>query len=168
MGSRLVMLYIQTPLQVIVFAVVLAVVLAVASLLPKRLALSGLLLVIAAPWIVEQHRPGWTAYWNDLKPALSELRDSDLATLALEDGGYFAGHVVAAGNPLNPSVRSLLPGQVAALAEAERPRYLAILVTPGSEAAAGWRERYSATLTQWGYNSRVETKFGGIYQRIFR
>ena len=58
--------------------------------------------------------------------------------------------------------------QVAALAEADRPRYLAILVTPGSEAAAGWRERYSATLTQWGYNSRVETKFGGIYERIFR
>src|ERR1051326_44393 len=93
----------------------------------------AILMAVGCPLLVESHRAQWTTYWDSLKPALAQIRNSGLAELALEDGGYFAGHMVAAGNPVNPSVRSLLPNEIEALTEDQRPRYLAVLVTPGSE-----------------------------------
>jgi len=163
-ASRWLMLCTQIPLQVLALAIVLSI----ATLLPKRLSVLPLLLAIASPLLVEYHRSEWTTYWDDLKPALQEARSSGLAGLALEDGGYFAGHVVAAGNPVNPSVQAFLADQMETLAEAQRPRYLAVLVTPGSGAATTWRERYAATLSRWGYHTHMETKFGGLYERNFR
>jgi hypothetical protein len=118
-------------------------------------------LVIGAPWLVEWNRAGWTAYWDDLKPALARVRGKGLAVLALEDGGYFAGHVVAAGNPVDPAVRALLPDEVAAAA----PPNLAVLVTPGSEAAGMWKSRYNKQIQGWGYRLIVETKSGALFEK---
>jgi hypothetical protein len=120
------------------------------------------------PAVVETNRATWTTYWNDLKPELTAARPGGLAVLALEDGGYFAGHVVAAGNPVDPSVRSLLLEDVDALPADRRPRYLAVLVTPGSEAAADWNTRYAARLEQWGYRPAQQTKYGGLFQKDSR
>jgi len=178
LASRLLMFYMKLPVEPIVIAAVviltLGVSLALNYLIPSRdrkgaIALAASLCLIAGcPLLVEHHRAGWTTYWNDLKPALEEVRASGLAELALEDGGYFAGHVVAAGNPVNPSVRALLPEEIEALADARRPRYLTVLVMPGSEVSSNWRVRYGARLADWGYHSRVESKFGAIYERDFR
>jgi len=162
LASRILMLYTKLSLQNAAFALV--------SLIPPRPAmiLVPLAVILGCPLLVEYHRAQWTTYWDDLKPALAEVRASGLAELALEDGGYFAGHVVAAGNPVNPSVRALLPEEIDALPETRRPRYLALMVTPGSEAGAAWQTRYAPRLTKWGYHSRLESKFGGIYERNFR
>src|SRR6185369_13006200 len=87
-----------------------------------------LLLLVATPFLVQRNRLQWTTYWNDLKPTLQSVRANDMAELALTDGGYFAGHVVAAGNPVHPEVRTLLPEDLEALPLNLRPRYLAVLV----------------------------------------
>ena len=110
---------------------------------------------------MERNRARWTPYWNELKPALSEIRSKGLGELAMEDGGYFAGHVVAAGNPVNPAVRSLLPEEIDRLSPAERPRYLAVLPTPGS---VDWRSQYSGKLTAWGYRSWREGTNGAVLE----
>ena len=118
--------------------------------------------MLATPWIVERNRSTWTAYWNDLKPALAEARDRGLADLAMEDAGYFAGHVVAAGNPVNVTVRSMLPEEMAALGPTARPHYLAVLVMPGS---IDWRARYGAALAAWGYHAIREGEHGVLLER---
>ena len=45
----------------------------------------------------------------------------------------------------------------------QRPAYLAVLVTPGSEAAANWKVQYAARLEKWGYKPREQTQFGGTF-----
>jgi hypothetical protein len=90
-----------------------------------------------------------------------------MAELALTDGGYFAGHVVAAGNPIHPEVRTLLPEDLEALPLNLRPRYLAVLVTSGSEAALDWRTRYHDKLANWGYSVTVEVPYGALLERKF-
>ena len=118
-------------------------------------------LVLATPFLVQFNRRWWTTYWNDLKPTLQSLPGPDLAELALPDGSYFAGHVVAAGNPVRPAVRALLPEQVEALAR--RPRYLAVLLTPGM--SPDWLARYGPQIAGWGYAVRLESPHGVIFER---
>ncbi|SPE41773.1 membrane hypothetical protein [Candidatus Sulfopaludibacter sp. SbA3] len=160
LASRLILLYSRIPAQVFPLSLVLpaagavlVTLLAASRLRPRlRAALCLAALVISCPFLVERNRVLWTPYWNDLKPALSAVRTQGLAVLALTDGGYFAGQVVAAGNPVNPAVRALLPEQMDQLPVTERPAYLAVLFSPGSEGAATWRIRYAPYYARWGYS----------------
>jgi hypothetical protein len=166
--SRLLQLDSQLPVSL--FPILAVIGLGLASFFIFRLH-RGLLaagLLLATPLLVEHSRAGWTTYWNELKPAIQSVRGPDLAELALEDGGYFAGHVVAAGNPLNPSVRTLLPQELDTLPPVDRPRFLAVLVTPGSGAASDWWARYGSKLSGWGYQARVESQSGAVFERVFR
>jgi hypothetical protein len=140
LASRLVMLYAKVPAAVFPTRVIVAsavsallLMLALAPLSRRRYALAAagavaLLLLAGSPILVERNRILWTRYWNDLKPAIAAVRPQGLAFLALPNAGYFAGHVVAAGNPLNPRVRSLLTDDVARA----HPQYLVALPTPGA------------------------------------
>jgi hypothetical protein len=144
LASRLWLLYPKIPFAVFTPRVVVAsavstllLMLALAGLSRRRCALGAsaaalLALVVCAPILVERNRVLWTVYWNDLKPALAAARGRGLAHLALPEGGYFAGHVVAAGNPVDTRVRSLLPEELAAIPPDRRPRYVVTLPTPGS------------------------------------
>lgn len=121
-------------------------------------------LVAACPWIVQRNRAHWTEYWNGLKPTLAALRGPELAVLAFNEGCYFAGHVVAAGNPVEPSVRAWLPEEMDAMAPAARPRYLAVLATPGFD----WRPGYAAKIAAWGYRERTAGAHGAVFEKADR
>ncbi len=159
LASRLILLYRHIPAAVFPLPLVLGAA-AVAAVVALRPRLCAVALVIACPFIVERNRVLWTPYWNDLKPALAEVNDRGLAVLALSDGGYFAGHVVAAGNPVHPAVRALTPEEVDALAAAQRPAYLAVLFSPGSEGEATWRAHYGPDFTRWGYQPVRDGRYG--------
>ncbi len=163
--SRLAMLYGEIPRSVFPALVILAAALLAAVLVRLAPAAALAAVVLACPLLVERNRAGWTVYWNDLKPALASVRDRGLTDLGLEDGGYFAGHVVAAGNPVNPVVDCLPPESIEALPPDRRPAHLAVLVTPGSEAGKSWRERYGARIAAWGYQPVMAGAFGGLYAR---
>lgn len=120
--------------------------------------LAALGLLAACPVLVQSNRALWTTYWNDLKPALATVRRLGLAELALPDGGYFAGHVVAAGNPVDPAVRSCLPQEMEAMPASARPRYLAVLITPGSAPAV-------PPVGQWGYREIAQGRAGALWER---
>jgi hypothetical protein len=162
-ASRLLLLYTRLPLQVfpaiLVVGAGLALFLLMRLLAGHRVATLVVLLVMAC-LLVERNRVLWTAYWNDLKPSLQATPGNQLAELCLPDGGYFAGHLVAAGNPVRPEVRTVLLSDLDA---GVRPRFLAVMVTPGSEAAAGWKARYGAKLAALGYGMKVETRFGALF-----
>jgi hypothetical protein len=113
---------------------------------------------------VQRNRVAWTTYWSDLKPMIGAVRSQGLAELALPDGGYFAGHVVAAGNPVDAAVRSLSPEELDSLPSATRPRYLVVLVSPGSEVASSWESRYGPAISRWGYQTLVRGKSGALFQ----
>jgi len=170
-ASRLILLYLRVPFPawtVVVIAVGVVVVSEFARRLGNRsltvaapfgrYGVFAMILLVLTPWIVARNRVRWTPYWNDLRPQLDALRGPDLAAFAMDEGSYFAGHVVAAGNPVHPEVRALLPEDLDAGA---RPRYLAVLVTPGFD----WHPHYAARLAGWGYRTRVETSNGAILER---
>ncbi len=164
--SRGAMLYARIdtfPLFAVLAAAAAAAVLFV-LLKDRAMAVAVPLLVLTGPLVVEHNRRQWTTYWNAIKPALEPVRGAGLAELGLEDGGYFAGHVVAAGNPVNTAVRCLLPEQIGAMAPAARPHYLVVLVTPGSEAARNWKTVYGPRIHGWGYAPVAETEFGGLFR----
>lgn len=166
--SCLAMLYARIPAAVYpVWAVVgLAFVGAAIFLVrPGRAAiLAGAALVAGCAFAVEANRPLQNPQWSDLAAALNALRGPELATLTVEDGGYFAGQIAAAGNPVDEEVRSFLPEELAAIAPARRPRYVAVLAVPGAD--AGWRARHSAELERLGYASAVAGKSGEIYRWV--
>ena len=168
--SRLAILYARIPAPVFPAAAVCAVAAGIflMAFLLKRWAAPVLVvaLVLAAPLLVDRNRVLWTTYWNPLKPQIQSLHGPGLASLALTDGGYFAGHVVAAGNPVDPAVPALSPEDLDALPPAARPHYLAVLVTPGSEAGPRWRSRYGERIRAWGYHTRVECPAGAIFEHI--
>jgi len=166
-ASRLVLLYSKLSLALFPLWLVCAVALILFLAARRSFALALACGLVACPFIVERNRLQWTTYWNDVKPSLEPIRGPQLAVLALEDGGYFAGHVVAAGNPVHPQVRSLLPDELAALPAAARPAYLAVMPTPGSAAAAGWRSEYGAQLAKLGYQPVVNGTLGGIFRGAF-
>jgi hypothetical protein len=170
-ASRALDLYAKIPAQVfsplLVLAATLAVLFLFLALKRHTVSVALLLLLVATPFLVQRNRLQWTTYWNDLKPTLQSVRANDMAELALTDGGYFAGHVVAAGNPIHPEVRTLLPEEFEALPLNLRPRYLAVLVTSGSEAALDWRTRYHDKLANWGYSVAVEVPYGALLERKF-
>ncbi len=154
--SRLVVLYSQIPAAVFPVTLVVAVAACVLVALlaaPRRFraALCVAALAIACPFLVQRNRVLWTSYWNDLKPALDSVRGQGLAILAFADGGYFAGHVVAAGNPVDPAVRAFSVEQIEAMAPAQRPAYLAVLYSPGSAGETTWRSTYAPDWARWGY-----------------
>ncbi len=135
-------------------------------LLGRRAApLAALVMLAAGPLVVERNRAHWTTYWNGLKPGLDSVRSQGLAVLAMSDGGYFAAHVVAAGNPVDPAVQVLTPEELEALPPAARPRHLAVMPAPGTPAASGWRDSYGPRLEEWGYRAQQETPTGGLFQR---
>lgn len=163
--SRLVLLYSRIPAAVFPLTLVVAVaacVLVALLVTPRRYrgALCVAALVIACPFLVQRNRVLWTPYWNDLKPALDSVRGEGLAIMAFADGGYFAGHVVAAGNPVDPAVRSLSAEQIEAMAPAQRPAYLAVLCSPGSAGETTWRATYAPHWARWGYVVFREGKSG--------
>jgi hypothetical protein len=164
-ASRLMILY----LKLSPYAVAIAAIVLIGFWLLKgtrwSVPVAVTLLVVGCPLAVERNRRNWTTYWNDLKPTLDQVRSAGLAELALEDGGYFAGHIVAAGNPVSPGVRSLLSDEIGALPPNQRPRYLTVLVTPGSESASSWRDRYIGQIVAWGYHEYATGRFGGVYER---
>ena len=162
-ASRLVLLYLRVPFPAwtgvgIVAAV--ALVCEVTRRLDNRsVTVAALFAIVAAtPFVVERNRVRWTPYWNDLRPQLDALRGPDLAAFAMDEGSYFAGHVAAAGNPIHPEVRAFLPED---LDGGARPRFLAVLVTPGFD----WHPHYAARLAGWGYRTRVETATGAILEQ---
>jgi hypothetical protein len=120
------------------------------------MAVAAAALVIGGPIAVDRNRARWTTFWNELKPELEKVRGPELAAFAMDEASYFAGHVVAAGNPVHPEVRALLPEELSAA----RPRYLAVLVTPGFD----WRSKYGPLLAELGYSPIAETRDGGVYQ----
>ena len=122
-------------------------------------------LLIGGPILVERNRAHWTTYWDGLKPSLDAVRAQGLAVLAMPDGGYFASHVVAAGNPVHPEVRALAPEDLDAMPPDRRPPYLAVMPAVGVPAAGHWRELYGARLTGWGYRPQFETPQGGLFRR---
>ncbi len=164
LASRLILLYthipaVLFPLPLIVgVSVACLVVLAVASRL--RPAVCVVALLIACPPACRSQSRSLDAPTGTIwKPALSAVRSQGLAILVLTDGGYFAGHVVAAGNPVDPSVRAVLPELMDMLAPAHRPPYLAILFSPGSEGEATWRTHYAPDfLRSKGYAPMQEGK----------
>ncbi len=125
----------------------------------------GLALVTCGPPIVERNRANWLAWWADLKPALAQARTSSLAVLVYPDWGYFAGHVLAAGNPVHPAVRALDSGDLDALPAAGRPRYLAAMLMPGSVETSTWRLRHAAEFERWGYATAGDSAQGAILER---
>jgi hypothetical protein len=170
-GSRLFMLYRELPTEIFPWRVVgLA---ALAAFLATRAtgrfgvrfqaAAMALALMAMGPFVVECNRARWTTYWDDLKPALAAARPQGLAELAFPDGSYFAGHVVAAGNPIDPAVGAFLPDAFDALPATGRPTYLAVLVTPGN--SPGWREHWAGALARWGYAEAAQGRQGALFRK---
>jgi hypothetical protein len=163
-ASRLMLLYAKLPLNLFPLALILGAAVGSAALirtLPRyRTAVIAVMLVAVCPLAVQRNRISWTEYWNDLKPQLQAAPANQLAALCLDDGGYYAGHIVAAGNPVRPGVRTVtLPD----LDNGDRPRLLALMVTAGSEAASSWKAKYAPKLTRLGYRVQVETRFGALF-----
>jgi hypothetical protein len=170
-GSRLFMLYRELPPQIFPWGAVCL--LALAAFLAARgagrwgfrfqAAAVAVALVAAGPFVVERNRALWTTYWNDLKPTLAAARPQGLAVLALPGGSYFAGHVVAAGNPIHPAVGAFVPDAFDALPAWQRPTYLAVLATPGD--SPGWSERYAGALERWGYTEAARGRYGVLFRK---
>jgi hypothetical protein len=146
------------PLAVCVIAAAAAITIRLAGRRGPVLAIAAV--VAACPLLVERNRVLWTPYWNGLKPALARLRGPGLAVLAMNEASYFAGHVVAAGNPVDSSVRAFLPEELDAMAPSARPRHLAVLVTPGFD----WRAGYAARIASWAYRKQAEIPDGAIFE----
>jgi hypothetical protein len=164
-ASRLALVYARLPFPPLAAAALAFTLAVVVWTLRKHAApVVASAILVACPTVVERNRERWTTYWNGLRPALDAVRGPDLAAFAMDEGSFFAGHVVAAGNPVHPEVRAYLPEEMDALPEATRPRYLAVLVTPGSN----WRPKYGARLSGWGYRNRIEVENGAILERDFR
>ena len=167
--SRLVLLYWKLELfgTVAVVAMAALVFLVFLTLGRRGLPVAVLCLVTLGALVVERNRKRWTAYWNYLKPAIHAVAGEGLAELALTDGGYFAGHMVAVGSPFN------LGGTLAAARRDLRPSRamecvrdtLVVLVAPGSDAASIWESRYGPEIAGWGYQKRVPGKMGALFER---
>jgi hypothetical protein len=167
--SRLVFLYgkleLFGPLAVVAMAALVFLMFLALRRRAVAMAVAVVGLVTLGPLGVEQNRERWTTYWNDLKPAIHGVAGQDLAELALPDGGYFAGHLVAVGSPLDPSVRSLLPEEIDALSARARPRYLVVLVSPGSEVSGNWESQYGPAIGRWGYRKLAPGRLGALFER---
>jgi hypothetical protein len=160
--GRLVLLYVHLPFPVWIAATCAEATGVVVGIFRRWApAVVAAALLMGGPIAVERNRVRWTPYWNDLKPALDAVRGPDLAAFAMDEGSYFAGHVVAAGNPVDPRVRALLPEELDALPPGSRPRYLAVLVTPGFD----WRSRYADRIARWNYQPRVGGASGALFER---
>ncbi len=169
-ASRLLLLYARVPFPLALVAIAAACGGLLTWLLARlggRILILGAttILVVACPFLVEANRVRWTTYWDDLKPALALARESGFDLLALDDGGYFAGHIVAAGSPVNPAIETISLAQLQRLPDADRPDILAVLVTPGSAVSSGWLERYGPVLAAAGYHARTVSRYGGLLTR---
>jgi hypothetical protein len=160
-ASRLAILYFRIPVALFPLWLIgaLAVLVFLGAMVLGRYRVPALAagLVLACPFVVERNRARWTPFWDDLKPSLAAVRGPDLAELAIPESGYFAGHVVAAGNPVHPEVRSLSADEIAGMPAAARPRYLAVLPMPGAPPEA-WRAR-------WDYQPVVRGANGALWER---
>jgi hypothetical protein len=134
---------------------------------PAAALAAALVLLASGPSIVERNRAHWLDEWADLKPALAAVRGDSLALLVHADFGYFAGHILAAGNPVHPEVRTLTLEDLDALPPQERPRYLAAMPAPGTAQAANWRTLHAAEFARWGYTIAADTGLAAILERTF-
>lgn len=162
-ASRLLLVYARLPFAVPAAALA-AIALGAAVWMARRRAaiVIAAALLIGCPMVVERNRVRWTTYWNDLKPALDSVRGPDLAAVAFDEGSYFAGHVVAAGDPVHPEVRALSVEELEALPARGRPRFLAVLVT-----GVDWQPKVGARLSAMGYRSRKTGSNGALLERDF-
>ena len=126
---------------------------------------AGVALVACGPPIVERNRSNWLSWWDGLKPALAVTRTGSLAVLVYPEWGYFAGHILAAGNPVHPAVRALAAEDLDALPAAGRPRYLAAMLMPGSAESSTWRTRRAAEFERWGYSIAGDSGLGAILEQ---
>lgn len=137
---------------------------------PRRRALAaalaaGLALVTCGPAIVQLNRANWLTWWSGLEPALAQARTGSLAVLVYPEWGFFAGHILAAGNPVHPAVRALAGEDLDALPAAGRPRYLAAMLMPGSAEASTWPTRHAAEFARWKYSIAGDTGLGAILEQ---
>ena len=169
LASRLLILYPKLPAALFppVMVATAALLAAGAVILLGRRAvwLAAAAMLVGTPFLVERNRALWTTYWDGLKPSLAAARPQGLAVLAMPDGGYYAAHVVAAGNPVDAAVRALTPEELDAEPAEARPRYLAVMAAPGTPASTRWRELYGARLEGWGYRAQTEIPMGGLFRR---
>ncbi len=162
-ASRLLLVYARIPFGVPAAAAAAVAFGAAVWLTRRRAAMvvaAGLL--IGCPMAVERNRARWTTYWNDVKPALDPVRGPDLAAVAFDEGSYYAGHVVAAGNPVRPEVRALLPEEIEALPAGARPRFLAVLAT-----GIDWQAKFGERFRAMGYRPRTIGFNGALLERDF-
>ncbi|HXS98062.1 MAG TPA: hypothetical protein VN736_25865 [Candidatus Limnocylindrales bacterium] len=157
LAACLAMLYARIPAAIYSPVAIVGIAL-VAFALARVPVLALAALLIAGPFAVEANRRIWNEQWRDLRPQLDALRGRGLATLTVEEAGYFAGHIAAAGNPVHPEVRSLLPEELAA----DHAPYVAVLAAPG--AAPEWRLHYGKVLTAAGYKLRNSGVAGEIFE----
>ncbi|HTX38022.1 MAG TPA: hypothetical protein VME43_23495, partial [Bryobacteraceae bacterium] len=169
LASRLLILYAKLPVALFpplaVAAAALLAAAAVAALGRRAVWLAVAAMLTGGPFLVEHNRALWTTYWNGLKPSLAAVRSQGLAVLAMPDGGYFAAHMVAAGNPVDAAVQALTPEQLDALPPSARPPYLAVMAAPGTPASTSWRELYGPRLASWGYRPQTEIPMGALFRR---
>jgi len=171
-ASRLAILYDKLPAAAFPIAAMVAAALAAGLLMalmgrrPLAAALaSTTALMIAGPLIDERNHLHWLDWWADLKPVLAAVRGDSLALLAVDDWGYFSGHVLAAGNPVHPEVRAIEAAQLDSIPSSARPRYLAALPAPGSPEASTWRSRHDGDFARWQYEIAVNGGHGAILER---
>ena len=169
-ASRLGILYARLPSAAFPIAMMVAISIAAGVMVffaGRRVwAVSAATLLIGGPLIDERNHRSWLEWWSDLQAPMAAVRGSSLALVTVDDWGYFAGHIFAAGNPVHAEVRAIEAADFDALRASDRPRYLAALPTPGSPEAATWRERHQAEFARWGYTISANGKFGAIFERL--
>ncbi len=157
LASRLFLIYGRLPQDLWMPAAVAAAAAVTVLLVRRAWPVAVAALVLGTPFAVERNRAHWTEYWNDLKPSLAAVRGPELGCFAMNEAAYWAGHIVAAGNPVHPEVRAYLPEDL----DLSRPRYLAVLVMPGFD----WRGHYGARLAALGYRVRKEGVHGALLEK---
>jgi hypothetical protein len=171
--SRLAILYSQIPAQNFRLSTLLliAAISAAAALRLSSIAVpvTALALLIACPWLVERNRAQWQFWWKDIYRPVAELRPSSIYLIEDDRAGYFAGHILLAGNPLRHQVRAgSNPELRDRLAHGDRPQFIVHLLTPDlpnipAELAA-FRAAYGAA----GYRPAIEGKYGLVLEHFGR
>jgi hypothetical protein len=159
LASRLYLLYPHSAFPWAIALAAAALVFLFFVILPQRYAIIvAACLIAATPAIINRNRRLWTTYWDPLKPAIAAARGPDLAVLVPEDGGFYEGHPMAAGNPVHLEVRAMRADEVARA----RPHHLAVLFT-SVDLMTTWRSREAPHIASLGYIPEVQSDYGALY-----
>jgi hypothetical protein len=173
LASRLAILYAQIPAEnfrvgtLILAAAVIGI---TAFRWPRVVVpLAALALLGACPWLVERNRAQWQIWWKDVYQAMAALRPSSIYLVEDDRAGYFAGHILLAGNPLRHEVRAGPDADLRdQLAHGDRPQFIVHLLTPDlpdiQAELAAFRAAYAAA----GYRPAVEGKYGLALEHFSR